>query len=76
MTQIVDRQVEWETPWFQLVSRRVAGESAPYHSRLMQRILVPRGRLPELMTKAEFGHALHWAALLPAVVRHGPGLFA
>jgi len=31
MTQIVDRKVEFETPWFQLVSKRVAGESAPYY---------------------------------------------
>ena len=36
MTQIVDRKVEFETPWFQLVSKRVAGESAPYYALRVQ----------------------------------------
>ena len=176
MTQIVHRQVEFETPWFQLVSKRVAGESAPYYSLRMpdyvcvvaftdrdelvlvrqyrpaverhtlelpaghvepketpaesarrelaeecgldasrlellgtlvsdtgrnenrvwcyfaasvsslskdhapepgvQRILMPRAKLPELLGKAEFDHALHMAALMLAVLKHGPGLLA
>jgi len=36
MTQIVDRKVEFEPPWFQVVARSVAGESAPYYSLRMQ----------------------------------------
>ena len=36
MTQIVDRKVEFETPWFQLVSKRVTGESAPYYALRVQ----------------------------------------
>ncbi len=36
MTQIVERRVEFQTPWFQLMSKRVAGESAPYFSLRMQ----------------------------------------
>lgn len=32
MRQIEDRKVEFETPWFQLVSKRVAGEPAPYYA--------------------------------------------
>jgi ADP-ribose pyrophosphatase len=176
MTQIVDRRVEFETPWFQVVAKRVAGETAPYYSLRMQdyvcvvaftdrdelvlvrqyrpaverrtlelpsghvepkeppaesaqrelaeecgldaphlellgtlisdtgrnenrlwcyfankvsplgahyvaergveRILVPRVKLPELIVRAEFDHALHLAALMLAVVKHGPGLVA
>lgn len=171
MTQIVDRKVEFETPWFQLVSKRVAGESAPYYALHVQdyvcvvafteqdelvlvrqyrpaverhtlelpsghvepnelpaesarrelaeecglgapslellgtmisdsgrndnkiwcylatkvsplgtdyvpepgveRILVPRVRLPELIARAEFDHALHVAALMLGVMKHG-----
>jgi ADP-ribose pyrophosphatase len=171
MTQIEDRKVEFETPWFQLVSKRVAGESAPYYALHVQdyvcvvafteqdelvlvrqyrpaverhtlelpsghiepneppaesarrelaeecgldalrlellgtlisdsgrnenriwcylaakvsplgadyvpepgveRILVPRVKLPELIARAEFDHALHVAALMLAVLRHG-----
>jgi ADP-ribose pyrophosphatase len=174
MTQIVDRKVEFETPWFQVVAKRVPGETAPYYSLRMQdyvcvvafteqdelvlvrqyrpaverhtlelpsghvepaepptesarrelaeecgldaprlellgtlisdtgrnenrlwcyladkvlplgadhvpepgveRILVPRVNLPGLIARAEFDHALHLAALMLAVVRHGPGL--
>ena len=176
MTQIVDRKVEFETPWFQLVSKRVAGESAPYYAlrvqdyvcvvaftdedelvlvrqyrpaverhtlelpsghvepneapavsarrelaeecgldaprlellgtlisdsgrnenkiwcylaskvsplgadyvpeRGVERILVPRVELPELIAKAEFDHALHVAALMLVVLKHGPGFVA
>ncbi len=36
MTQIVDRKVEFETPWFQVVAKNVAGEAAPYYSLRMQ----------------------------------------
>jgi ADP-ribose pyrophosphatase len=36
MTQIVDRKVEFETPWFQLVSKHVAGEPAPYYALRVQ----------------------------------------
>ena len=175
MTQIVDRKVEFETPWFQLVSKRVAGESAPYYALRVQdyvcvlafteqdelvlvrqyrpaverhtlelpsghvepreapavsarrelaeecgldapqlellgtlisdsgrnenrlwcylaakvsplgadyvpepgveRVLVPRVKLPELIARAEFDHALHVAALMLAVVKHGPRFF-
>jgi ADP-ribose pyrophosphatase len=173
MTQIVDRKVEFVTPWFQLVSKRVAGESAPYYALRVQdyvcvvaftdqdelvlvrqyrpaverhtlelpsghvepneppaesarrelaeecgldaprlellgtlisdsgrnenkiwcylaakvsplgadyvpepgveRILVPRVKLPELIATAEFDHALHMGALMLAVLRHGLG---
>lgn len=176
MTQIVDRKIEFETPWFQVVAKSVAGESAPYYSLRMQdyacvvaftnrdelvlvrqyrpaverhtlelpsghvepkeppaesarrelaeecgldaprlellgtlisdtgrnenqlwcyfaarvlprgadyvpepgveRILVPRAKVPELIARAEFDHALHLAALMLAVVKHGPRVFA
>ena len=176
MTQIVDRKIEFETPWFQVVAKSVAGESAPYYSLRMQdyacvvaftnrdelvlvrqyrpaverhtlelpsghvepkelpaesarrelaeecgldaprlellgtlisdsgrnenriwcylaarvsplgadyvpepgvkRILVPRAKLPELIATAEFDHALHVAALMLAVVKHGSRFFA
>jgi ADP-ribose pyrophosphatase len=36
MSQIVDRKIEFATPWFQLISKRVASESAPYYSLQMQ----------------------------------------
>ena len=36
MTQIVNREIAFATPWFQLISKRVAGESAPYYSLQMQ----------------------------------------
>ncbi len=175
MTQIVQRKVEFETPWFQLMSKRVAGEAAPYYSLRMsdyvcvaafterdelvlvrqyrpaverhtlelpsghvepkeapaesarrelaeecgldtpqlellgtlisdtgrnenrlwcyfaarvsplgadyvpepgvERILVPRMKLPELIARGEFDHALHLAALMLAVVKHSAGLF-
>jgi len=42
----------------------------------VERILVPRAKLPELIATAEFDHALHVAALLLGVVKHGPGFFA
>jgi ADP-ribose pyrophosphatase len=176
MTQIMDQKVEFVTPWFQLVSKHVAGESAPYYALRVQdyvcvvaftdqdelvlvrqyrpaverhtlelpsghvepneapavsarrelaeecgldalrlellgtlisdsgrnenkiwcylaakvsplgadyvpepgveRILVPRVKLAELIAKAEFDHALHVAALMLAEVKHGPGFFA
>ena len=176
MTQIVDRKVEFETPWFQLVSKRVTGESAPYyalhvqdyvcvvaftaqdelvlvrqyrpaverhtlelpsghvepketpaaaarrelaeecglHARRLEalgamvsdsgrnenrvwcffapkvsplgsdyvpepgveRILVPRTKVRRLVASAKFDHALHVAALMLAVLKRGPGLFA
>src|ERR1035438_746263 len=176
MIEIVDREVAFSTPWFQLVSKRVAGESAPYYSLRMQdyvtvvaftdqnelilvrqfrpaverltlelpsghvepnetpenaarrelaeecgfdapqlellgtlisdtgrhenrlwcylaahvsplaaghlpergveRILVPREKLSELLAHGEFDHALHLAALMLAAVRCGPGLLA
>ena len=41
----------------------------------VERILAPRAQLPELMARAEFDHALHLAALMLAVMKHGPGLF-
>jgi ADP-ribose pyrophosphatase len=176
MTQIVERKIEFATPWFQLISKRVAGESAPYYSLQMldyvsviaftdqrelvlvrqyrpaverftlelpsghvepgespeqsarrelaeecgldapqlerlgtlisdtgrnenrlwcylaarvtplgagyvpepgvERILVPRENLAELVAKAEFDHALHLAALMLAVFKHGPEFLA
>ena len=42
----------------------------------VERILVPRANLAELVTKAEFDHALHVAALMLAVFKHGPELLA
>jgi ADP-ribose pyrophosphatase len=36
MTQIVNREIAFETPWFRLISKSVAGESAPYFSLQMQ----------------------------------------
>ena len=36
MTPIVNREIAFATPWFQLISKRVAGESAPYYSLRMQ----------------------------------------
>jgi ADP-ribose pyrophosphatase len=36
MTQTVNREIAFETPWFQLISKQVAGESAPYYSLQMQ----------------------------------------
>ena len=42
----------------------------------VERVLVPRAKLPELLARAEFDHALHLAALMLAVVKHGPGLLA
>ena len=176
MPRIVNRRVEFKTPWFQLVSKRVAGEPAPdYALRLqdyvcvvaitdrdelvlvrqyrpaverhtlelpsghvepketpaaaarrelaeecglhapkvellgamvsdsgrnenrvwcffapkvsplgpdyvpepgVERVLVPRAKVPGLVAKAKFDHALHVAALMLAVLKHGPGLFA
>jgi len=175
MTQIVDRKIEFETPWFQVVAKYLAGETAPYYSLRMQdyvcvvaftnqdelvlvrqyrpaverhtlelpsghvepqeppaesarrelaeecgldaprlellgtlisdtgrnenrlwcyfaatltplgadyvpepgveRILVPRVRVPDLIARAEFDHALHLAALMLALVKRGPGLY-
>ncbi len=176
MMQIVERKVEFATPWFQLMSKRVAGESAPYYALRMldyvsviaftereelvlvrqyrpaverytlelpsghveagetpeqsarrelaeecgydapklellgslisdtgrnenrvwyylaaaltplgaefvpepgvERILVPRTDLPELVTRGEFNHALHVAALMMAVLKRGPEFLA
>ena len=42
----------------------------------LERLFVPRAALPQLMIKGEFDHALHLAALMMAVVRHGPQLLA
>jgi len=42
----------------------------------VERILVPRAKVPELIARAEFDHALHLAALMLAVVKHGPRVFA
>jgi len=174
--EIIERKVEFTTPWFQLVSKRVAGESAPYYALAMQdyvsvvafteqdqllvvrqyrpaverhtlelpsghveknetpeksarrelaeecgfearelellgklisdtgrnenrlwcylarevapipagyvpesaveTILVPRGKIAEVLNHADFDHALHLGALLLAVARHGPQLLA
>jgi ADP-ribose pyrophosphatase len=176
MSRIVDRKVAFATPWFQLISKQVEGESSPFYSLQMQdyvavvaftdqeelllvrqyrpaverhtlelpsghielnetpeesarrelaeecgfdaphlqslgtlisdtgrlenrlwcylaprvspllavhvpeqgveRILVPRARLPDLMAQGKFDHALHLAALMLAAVRCGPGLLA
>src|SRR5258708_6222853 len=35
MTQIVDRKMEFSTPWFQLISKRVAGNASPFYSLRM-----------------------------------------
>lgn len=42
----------------------------------IERVLAPRGKLPELMVPGEFDHALHLAALMLAVVRCGHTIFA
>src|SRR5439155_7332752 len=34
--QILNRKTEFTTPWFELVSKQVAGQSAPYYSLQMQ----------------------------------------
>jgi ADP-ribose pyrophosphatase len=34
--QIEERKVEFTTPWFELVSKRLAGEKTPYYSLRMQ----------------------------------------
>jgi hypothetical protein len=95
LSQVVGRKIEFSTPWFQLISNRVAGESAPCYSLRMQdyvsvvaftdkhelvpergveRILVPRANLAELLAKAEFDRALHVAALMLVVLTR-PGTF-
>ena len=174
MSQIVNREIAFETPWFRLISKQVAGDSAPYYSLQMQdyatvvaftereelvlvrqyrpaverytlelpsghveakeapeesarrelaeecgfaapelellgtlisdtgrnenrlwcylaervsplasaflpepgveRILVPRAKLPELMMQGKFDHALHLAALMLVAERRGPEL--
>ena len=176
MPRIVSRRVEFETPWFRLVSKRVAGEQAPYYSLRLQdyvcvvaitdrdelvlvrqyrpaverhtlelpsghveptetpaasarrelaeecgldaprlellgtmvsdsgrnenrvwcffapkvsplgpdyvpepgvdRVLVRRTKVPRLVRSTKFDHALHVAALMLAVLKHGSGLFA
>jgi ADP-ribose pyrophosphatase len=40
----------------------------------VERILVPRADLAGLVAKGEFKHALHVAALMLAVLKHGPEL--
>src|SRR5258707_11164870 len=35
MSQIVDRKIEFSTPWFQLISKRVANDPAPFYSLRM-----------------------------------------
>ena len=42
----------------------------------LERLFVPRSALPQLMVNGEFDHALHLAAFMLAVVRHGPDLLA
>lgn len=42
----------------------------------VQPVCVPAAQLPELLRNGEFDHALNLAALLLAVARHGPALFA
>jgi ADP-ribose pyrophosphatase len=176
MMQILTRQVEFATPWFEIVAKRTAGDSAPYYALRMQdyvtvvaltnqndlvlvrqfrpaverytlelpsghvekgetpadaarrelaeecgfdapkvellgaplsdtgrhenrlwcyfapvvsslgadhvpepgveRILVPRAKLAELIASAEFDHALNLAALMMVVVKYGPELLA
>src|SRR5262245_8909607 len=34
--EIIERKVEFTTPWFELVAKRVAGEGAPYYALRMQ----------------------------------------
>src|SRR5205823_1799389 len=36
MTHILSRKTEFSTPWFELVSKQVAGQSAPYYALKMQ----------------------------------------
>src|SRR6266851_2080919 len=35
MGEIVDRKTEFSTPWFQLISKRVANDPAPFYSLRM-----------------------------------------
>ena len=42
----------------------------------LETILAPADQVAGLMARGEFDHALHLAALMLAVVRHGPGLFS
>jgi ADP-ribose pyrophosphatase len=42
----------------------------------VQTVLVPAASLAELLKRGDFDHSLSLAALLLAVARHGPGLFA
>lgn len=42
----------------------------------VERILVPRAKLPELIASTDFDHALNLAALMMVVVKHGHELLA
>jgi ADP-ribose pyrophosphatase len=35
-TEIIDRKVEFTTPWFQVIAKHVAGERAPYYALRLQ----------------------------------------
>lgn len=42
----------------------------------LERVLVPRSTVPQLLISGEFDHALHVAALMMAMARHGPKVLA
>ena len=57
------------------LARRVTPLGASYvPERGVECVLVPRANLAELVAKAEFNHALNVAALMLAVLKHGPEL--
>ena len=59
------------------LAARVSPLGADYvPERGVERILVPRAELADLWTNGEFDHALHVAALMLAVFKHGPELLA
>ncbi len=61
--QITNRRIEYSTPWFQLVAKQTAGESAPYYALRMQDYvaIVATTPLGELVLVRQFR---------PAVERH------
>src|SRR5437899_5247818 len=60
---IIERKTEFSTPWFQLVSKRVAGEAAPYYALAMADYvaIVAFTRRDELVLVRQFR---------PAIERH------
>jgi ADP-ribose pyrophosphatase len=60
--------------WCYLAARVSPLAAGHVPERGVERILVARAKLPELLAQGEFDHALHLAALMLATVRCGPEL--